>query len=96
MPISHSDILRTPTVTTDICLIRDDANVKALRIGPRVELQQLSENLVNIVMLSQGDDQNTLEPTETNTAESAHGTSRAPHSSRSTPPSAALVPIARY
>ena len=78
----------------DIGLIRDMASVIAPRRGPRVDLQP-SENLADTVLLDQGADPTTLEPTKTSPTEFAHCTSRAPSSSRSTPPSAALVSIAR-
>ena len=49
----HSDVLHTLTRSVDIGLIRDVANVTAPRRGPRVDLQTLSENLADTVMLDQ-------------------------------------------
>lgn len=79
-------------LTVEIDLIRDQANVAAPRRGSRVELQALSENLEDTVELVQGDDPATSEPVDTTLAEFAHAASRAPSSSRSTPPPATLVP----
>ena len=62
---------------------------------PRVKLQPLNENLADTLKLAQGDVPSTLEPTMTTSAESIHVTSRAPKSTRSTPPPATLVSIAR-
>ena len=58
-------------------------------------MQPLIKNLVDTLELDEGADPATSEPTDTTPAESAPGTSRAPDSSRSTPPSAALVPNSR-
>lgn len=69
MPICHCDALHTPTGTVDIGLIRDEANVAALRRRPRVELQPLSEKLADTVELAQGADSATLEPVDTTLAE---------------------------
>ena len=55
----------------------------------------LSENLADTVELAQVADPSTLEPTETTSAESAHGTFRGPSSSRSTPSPTTLVAIAK-
>lgn len=63
--------------------------------GPRVDLQPQCKNLAETVEQAQGDDPATLEPINTTPAESSPGTSRAPSFSRYTPPSAALIPIAR-
>lgn len=54
VPIWNCDSLCTPTGTIDITLIRDEANVPALRRGPRLYLQQLYENFADTVELTQG------------------------------------------
>lgn len=95
VPIWHYDPLHIPTGTVDISLIRDEYNVVAPWRGHGNELQSLSETLADKVELAQGVNPTNSEPTETTMAESAHGTIREPNSSRSTPPSEALVPIAR-
>lgn len=73
---------RCPPYSTrivDICPIRrGEANEAAARRGPRVNLQPLGKNLVDMVKKSQGVDHATSEPTDTTPAESAPGTSRAP------------------
>ena len=67
----------------------------APRSGPHVELLPLSENLAETVELSQGDDNATSETTDNTPVYSVPFTSRELSSFRSTPPSAALVLIAR-
>lgn len=79
----------------DIGLIRNEVIVTAPWRGPRVYLQSLGENLADTVEQAQGADHATPEPTDTTQAESSPGTSSMPSSSRSTPPKAVLVPIAR-
>ena len=49
VPICHIDVLKTPTGTVDIGLIRDEANEAAPNRGPRVDVQLLSENLADMV-----------------------------------------------
>lgn len=78
----------------DIGLIKDKAIVAAPRRRPRVYLQPLSDNLEDTVELAQRADLATSKPTNTAPVESAPRTSRAPSSSRSTPPSTTLAPIA--
>lgn len=63
--------------------------------GPRVELQPLGENLEDTIELALEDDLATLGHTYTTPAESAPRTSRSHSSSRSTPPCATHVMIAR-
>lgn len=62
---------------------------------PRVEVQPLCQNLFVIVEQAQVADHATSESTHATPVESAPGTSVAPSSSRSNPPSPALVSIAR-
>ena len=57
--------LRTPARIAYIILMRDEAYKEAPRRGPRVGLQPLSENLVETVELSQGDDFATSKLTDT-------------------------------
>ena len=94
VPIWHIYVLKTPSGTVDIGLIRDEANEMAPNRGLIIEVQALGENLANTVEQDQGVDKATSDPTNTTPFESIPGTSRAPSSSRSTP-SVALVPIAR-
>lgn len=94
LPIWHRDVLCAPTGTVDIGFITDEANEVAPWRGPIFDVKPLDDNLVDTVEQAQGADHATLEPTDTNPVESATGTSRAPSSSRSTPPSVALVLIA--
>ena len=82
--IWHINVIRTPTGTVDISLIRDVANVVELRRGPRVDLQSLSENFAAMVKQAQAADPNTLETTDTTPTGSVPGTSRAPSSSQYT------------
>lgn len=79
----------------EIGLIPDETNMAAPHSVPRNELHLLSENLGDMVELSQGDYPATSDPMETTLVESAHSMSRSPSSSRSTPPSASLVLISR-
>ena len=58
------NVLRTPTVSVDIGTIKDEANDVAPRRGPRVEVQQLRENLEDTVKHTQGVDHATSEPTD--------------------------------
>lgn len=54
----------------------------------------LSENLVEMVELAQGADCYTSNLDDTTLANSSHASKRVPSSSRSTPPSALLIPLA--
>ena len=49
VPLWHYDAFRTMTGIMDICLIKDEANATAPQLGPRVDLQPLSENLADMV-----------------------------------------------
>lgn len=49
VPIWHSDVLKTPTGTVDVGLIRDEANEADPHRGPRVEVTPLGENLADTV-----------------------------------------------
>lgn len=91
MPIWHIDVLRTPTRTVDIGLIRDEANEAAPNRGLRVEVQLLGENLADTVEQAQGSNQFKSELTGTTPIESILGTSTTISSS----PSVLLVSIAR-
>ena len=53
VPFWHCDVLRTPIGIVDIGLIMEEANVATPWRGPRVDLQTLSENLADTVMLDQ-------------------------------------------
>ncbi|TMW98207.1 hypothetical protein EJD97_004364 [Solanum chilense] len=55
----------------------------------------LSKNLTDTVDLVQGAEPSTAEPADTTPEDSTLATSQAPSSSRSIPPSVALVPLAR-
>lgn len=65
VPIWICDTLHTTGGTVHIDLIMDEANVAAPRRGPRGELQPLSENFANTVVLSPKDDVATSEPCDT-------------------------------
>lgn len=85
--IWHHDDLRTLARTIDISLIWDEANVEALRKGPRVYLHPLSKNSADTVELTQGADPDTSHTTDTTLDEPVHGTSRESSSSWYTLPS---------
>lgn len=55
----------------------------------------MSENLVEMVELAEGDDPTTFEPADTTSAGFIHAASRSPNLSRATLPFAALVFLAR-
>jgi len=56
VPICHCDPLRRLTGTLDIRLIKDEDNIAAHHRGPRNEVPQLCENLVDRVELAQDAD----------------------------------------
>lgn len=55
MTIWLIDVFRTPTGAVHIGIIRDEANDATPKTGPRVDVQPLSENLVDTVEKAQGD-----------------------------------------
>ena len=86
MPIWYIDQIKTPLGTIDIGLIRDKANVLALRRRPRPKVPTLGENLADIVEKAQAATHSTLELTATTPVESIPGGSPTLSSSSSTPP----------
>uniref|UniRef100_M1DUM3 Integrase core domain containing protein n=1 Tax=Solanum tuberosum TaxID=4113 RepID=M1DUM3_SOLTU len=96
VPIWHCDKLIRATRTLDIDLIRDEANVVAPRREPQVEVPPLGVDLVDDVEQIQDDDLAPPAHTDDTPASPYQAASRAPSSSRVTPPSgASVVPLAR-
>uniref|UniRef100_M1DFC7 Integrase core domain containing protein n=1 Tax=Solanum tuberosum TaxID=4113 RepID=M1DFC7_SOLTU len=96
VPIWHCDRLIHPTRTLDIGLIRDEANVAAPHRDPQVEVPPLGIDLADTVEQAQGGDPIIPGYTDTVPIPSSQAVSRAPSSSRSTPPSGVVVvPIAK-
>ena len=52
VPLWHVDVLSTPNMTVDIDLIKDETNVAVPEQGPKVDLQPVSENLVDTLELA--------------------------------------------
>lgn len=52
VPLWHFDVLPTPNMTVDIDLIRDETNMAVPEQGPKVDLQPVSENLVDTLELA--------------------------------------------
>ena len=94
VPVWHIDVLKTPSSTVDIGLIRDEANELAPRRGPHSEVLLLGDNLEAMVEQAQTANPATSEPTDTTPVDSISGGSTTPSSSCSTT-FATLVPIAR-
>ena len=94
MPIWHIDQLKTPLGTVDIGLIKDEANELAPHTGPRPELTQLGDNLVDTVAQARAATQAASETTDTTSVQSIPGSSTGSSSSHSSP-FPALVPLAR-
>uniref|UniRef100_M1DTS8 Integrase core domain containing protein n=1 Tax=Solanum tuberosum TaxID=4113 RepID=M1DTS8_SOLTU len=86
VPIWNCDRLIHPTGTLDIGLIRDEANVAAPRREPQVEVPPLGADLADTVGQAHGGDPIIADHTDTVPASSSQAASRAPSSSRSTPP----------
>lgn len=95
VPRWNCDTLRTLAWSVDIGLIGVEASLPVPLRGPKVELKSLNENMADMVYLAQGFDTATSKPIDTTPAYLAHAAYQAPSSSRSTPLSATLVPLAR-
>lgn len=94
MPLWRFATLRRAAQTVVIGVIKDKTNVASPQSGLKFEMPSLSENMEDIVHLSQGADPTNLDPADISPIISIHDASRAPSFSRSTPPSAALLPLA--
>uniref|UniRef100_M1DH45 Integrase core domain containing protein n=1 Tax=Solanum tuberosum TaxID=4113 RepID=M1DH45_SOLTU len=82
--------------TLDRGLIQDEANVGAPRIEPQVEVPPLGADLADTVGQAQGVDLIIPDHTDTIPTSFSQAASRAPSSSRSTPPlGVVVVPLAR-
>ena len=92
VPIWHVDQLKTPQGTTDVGLIRDEANELAPRRGPHPELAPLADDLSDTV--AQARTATHAASSDTTPVESIPGSSTAPSSSCTTP-LPALVLLAR-
>ena len=92
VPIWHVDQLKTPQGTTDVGLIRDEANELAPHRGPRPELPPHVDDLADTVAQVRTSTQ--AASTHTTPVESIPDSSTVPSSSRTTP-LPALVPLAR-
>uniref|UniRef100_M1DY69 Integrase core domain containing protein n=1 Tax=Solanum tuberosum TaxID=4113 RepID=M1DY69_SOLTU len=96
VPIWHYDILTHSTGSLDIGLIRDGVDVVEPRREPQVEVPPLGADLADTVEQAQGGDPIIPDHTDTVLASSSQAASRDPSSSRSIPPSGAVVvPMAR-
>ncbi|KAG5579733.1 hypothetical protein H5410_050360 [Solanum commersonii] len=89
VPIWHCDRLIHLTGTLDIGLIRDGANVVAPSREPQNEVPPLGADLADMAEQAHGGDLIIPDHTDTVPTSSSQAASRAPSSSRSTPPSRA-------
>lgn len=89
------DTLIYLTRTLDTGLIKDEDNVAAPHTRPRVKVPPLGKNLANAVELDQMADLSVLDHVDPTPISSSHAASRPLSSSRSTPPVATVISIAR-